>query len=357
MTTFQRTNITIAQIIRWDEKEQLIIRPKFQRRLVWEEEARSYLVDTVIRELPMPKIYLRRTVNIQNNLEAYEVIDGQQRLNAILDFKKGNLNIYKKHNPNYADLKYSNLPDSLQRHFLDYELSVEIVEDASDPDVWSLFERLNTYTITLNRQERLNAKWFGYFKQTCYGLAAQKESLGIWEKLIVFSDKQISRMKEVELTSDVIVAIVRGISDIKWIATLYSDHDNEFPQKDQIEHAFSSSLEYIAGNLEQPVRSTRFRRVAWFYSLLVAVIDAIHGIPQGFGPHSMESGAVIGSRMYQLDEALKAPEPPFGLQDLHSTLSRSTVHTRERNIRHAHFFKLLTLNERIWQERWSILMS
>jgi len=280
----------------------------------------------------MPKIYLRRTVN-QNNLEAYEVVDGQQRLSIVLEFKKGNLNIYKKHNPYYADCKYSNLPDSLQRRFLDYELSVEIVEDASDPDIWSLFERLNTYTITLNRQERLNARWFGYFKQTCYGLAAQRESLDIWKKMIVFSDKQISRMKEVELASDVIVAMVRGISDIKWIKTLYKDYDDEFPQKDQIEHEFSSSLGYIAENLEQPVRSTRFRRVAWFYSLLVAITDAIHGIPQGLGPHSMESGAVIASRMYQLDEALKSPEPPSGLQDLHSTLSRSTVHTRERNMR------------------------
>ena len=51
------------------------------------------------------------------------------------------------------------------------------------------------------------------------------------------------------------------------------------------------------------------------------------------------------------DEARKNPEIPKGLQDLHSTLSRSTVHTRERKIRHEHFFKLLTLDEKIWHER------
>jgi hypothetical protein len=350
MATFYRDNITIGQIIQWDEKDKLKIQPKFQRRLVWEEEARSYLIDTVIRELPMPKIYLRQAINNLNNFEIYEVVDGQQRLNAILEFKKNSIHIYGKHNKDYEDCTFKELPDTVQRRFLDYELSVEIIEDASDPDVWALFERLNTYTITLNRQERLNAKYFGYFKQACYGLAARDDSLKYWKKLLVFSDRQISRMKEVELTSDVVVAMIRGISDINVIKTIYEELDDEFPQREEFEHRFSSSLEYVYINYEEAVRTTRFRRIAWFYSLFLAVIDALFGIPNGFGPAEIQNNMLVSSRMYQLDEALKAKEPPQELQELHSTLSRSTVHTRERKIRHEHFFNMLTFNEELWHQ-------
>jgi uncharacterized protein DUF262 len=91
MATFSRAIYSIAKFVRWANREELILQPKFQRRLVWEEKARSYLIDTIVRELPMPKIYMRRVVHPRTKLSAYEVVDGQQRLRAILDFHSGNL--------------------------------------------------------------------------------------------------------------------------------------------------------------------------------------------------------------------------------------------------------------------------
>ena len=91
MATFARTVYRIAQFLMWGRKDQLILQPKFQRRSVWEYDARSYLIDTIVRKLPMPKIYLRKVVSPKTNLMAYEVVDGQQRLRAILDFVEGAL--------------------------------------------------------------------------------------------------------------------------------------------------------------------------------------------------------------------------------------------------------------------------
>ncbi len=355
MAIYTRDTQTIAKIIRLSDKKQLILRPKFQRRRAWDEKARSYLIDTIVRELPMPKIFLRRIVIPETKLPAYEVVDGQQRLDAIIAFRKGNLILSKKHNPDLGDSTFMNLPDPAQKTFLEYEISAELIDGASDSEIWGLFERLNTYTLTLNRQEHLNARYFGYFKQTAYQLAAEESALNAWKQLGVFSNRQIARMREVEMTSDILVAIVRGISDIKDIAKAYKDFDPEFPQKEMAAKAFRTTLSFVTDNLSEAVRYTRFRRLAWFYSLMVAVADAKVGIPNGNGPRDMESGEELYQRMLNIDAALKQEETPPGLKDLYDTLSQATSHVRERQVRHGYFFKMLTLSEQDWDSYWDQL--
>lgn len=357
MATFSRTNYSIGHIIRLWDRRQLILQPKFQRRAAWEDKARSLLVDTIVRSLPMPKIYLRRIVNPDTDLSAYEVVDGQQRLRAIIDFRKGDLVLNKQHNADLGNTTFQDLPDSVQRAFLEYEISTEVTEDASDPEIWNMFERLNTYTLTLNRQERLNAKYFGYFKQTAYQLAAEKSALDAWEQLGVFTDRQIARMKEVEMTSDVLVAIVQGISDINAIPRLYHEFDDEFPSKELAETTFRATLSFLSEHLSAAIRTTRFRRLSWFYSLMVATADAKVGIPAGARPLQLQPGQELQRRMHDIDEVLKRKEPPQGLADLHATLSQATSHVPERRIRHDHFIKMLTLAEPIWRDRWAQLMS
>jgi len=367
MARFRRENFTIAQFLQWDEKNKLVLQPKFQRRSVWSEAARSYLIDTIIRGLPMPKVYLRRAVSSKTKLMVYEVVDGQQRLRAILDFYHGSLPLSRRDNPDLGGVTFQALPDPVQRDFLEYEISTEVMEDASDSEVWAMFARLNTHTTVLNKQEKLNAKWFGDFKQTAYKLAAEESALNTWRKLGAFSDKQIARMTEVEFTSDVIVAIARGISDITAIGKAYEDFDSEFPKREVAKETFMKALEYVMDELSGAVRETRFHNRAWFYSLLVATADAMIGIPEGLGPGKLRPGAEVQRRMFDLDRALRLLETPAGdiglsevpvpirLNKLREALSRGTSHAPPRKTRHEHFFAMLTLTEEEWRKRWTNL--
>ena len=357
MATFTREILNIRKILNYWDKEQLILQPKFQRRLAWEDAARSYLIDTIVRRFPMPKVYLRRTIHPNTRLMTYEVVDGQQRLNAIINFCKDNLVLSRKHNPTFGDTTFTNLPDPVQQEILEYEISTEIIEDADDPEIWRLFERLNTYTLTLNQQERLNAKFFGFFKQTAYQLAAEEQALDAWKQLDVFSDRQIARMKEVEMTSDILVAIVRGISNLSDIRKAYKDFDDELPAMESAMQTFRVALSFVREHLAEAVKTTRFRRLAWFYSLMVATADAHMGIPRGDGPKELQPGEQLRQRMHEIHEALNQTEPPSGLRDLHDTLSQATSHVRERRIRHEHFFKMLTLPLTAWNDRWAELTS
>ncbi|GAJ16274.1 unnamed protein product, partial [marine sediment metagenome] len=57
----------------------------FQRRRVWSSKARSYLIDTILDGFPIPAVYIRQKINLKIAKSIREVVDGQQRIGAILD--------------------------------------------------------------------------------------------------------------------------------------------------------------------------------------------------------------------------------------------------------------------------------
>lgn len=353
MARYKREIYSIGKLIRWFEEGELVLQPKFQRRLVWKPEARSYLIDTVLRELPMPKIFLRRVLPKGTQNALYEVVDGQQRLDAIICFRQDKLKTNRKFSADIGEGFFDDLPDDMQRRFLGYELSIEVMEDAPDKEVWAMFERLNTYTITLNRQERLNARYFGYFKQASYRLAAEQTELETWRNMKAFSDQQIARMREVELTSDILTAIVKGIQDITHITKAYSEFDDDFRDEERISSAFRSTMEFLVTELSEVIRSTRFGNIAWLYSLSVAAVDSLHGIPAGKGPKSPQSALDIETRMRYLNDALQSEQLVGRLAHLKGAVSRATSHAHERKIRHDCFFDMLTSTPQTWDAEWS----
>ena len=65
------------------KKDKIDTYPDYQRPAVWSTAQKQQLMDTIIQGYDVPKLYLRQP-NIK--VEAYEVVDGQQRLGAIFDF-------------------------------------------------------------------------------------------------------------------------------------------------------------------------------------------------------------------------------------------------------------------------------
>src|ERR1019366_3269453 len=64
---------------------QLILDPPFQRRSVWSLDYRRAFIDTVLRDYPAPPIFLQEEVE-PGRPTVYNVIDGKQRLTALIDF-------------------------------------------------------------------------------------------------------------------------------------------------------------------------------------------------------------------------------------------------------------------------------
>lgn len=201
---FNTRNYSVRDFEEWDERGELVLAPKFQRRDVWSDKARSYLMDTIVRGKPIPKIYMRQDINPQTRRTRREIVDGQQRLRTVLTFIKDGFKISKAHHEDFGGQYFSGLDKDTQRDILKFEFVVDLLQDMPDNEVYDLFARINTYAEKLKPQELRNAQWFGEFKSSVYLLS--KEFVTFLAANKVFTDKQIlrtlARVRSLLLLSD-----------------------------------------------------------------------------------------------------------------------------------------------------------
>lgn len=277
---FRTRPSSVRDFEEWEEKGELVLAPKFQRRDVWPDKARSYLLDTIIRGKPIPKIYMRQDINPRTRRTTREIVDGQQRLRTVLSYLKDGFKISKTHNEEYGGKYFSELDEDTQRHILRYEFSVDLLHDVPDREVYDIFARLNTYSMTLNAQELRHAQWFGEFRTSVYRLA--NEFMTFWQDNEVFSDRKILRMAEAEFVSELLIAMsvgIRGRSK-SFIDKFYEDHDDRFPRRKTLERQFRHSMDDIGGIMARTLARSRLSEPRLLYPFFCAVHHMQFGLPE-----------------------------------------------------------------------------
>jgi hypothetical protein len=138
-------------------RDRINTKPDFQRPPVWGLAQKQLLIDTVLRNYDIPKLYWRKT---GSKPDKYDVVDGQQRLRAIWEFFDGSFPLPQDADPIDGEViagkKYSEFPDALRIHFDTYPLDVVILENTDEDEVREMFLRLQNGT-TLKAQEKRNA--------------------------------------------------------------------------------------------------------------------------------------------------------------------------------------------------------
>jgi 5-methylcytosine-specific restriction endonuclease McrA len=129
--------------------------PDYQRPAVWTRAQKQLLIDSMLREYDIPKMYMHRT-----GKDTYDVIDGQQRLRTIWEFFSGGFALAKDADPvdgiEIAGKKYDDLDMLLLDKLNSYNLDFVILNDVSDDEISEMFLRLQNGT-TLKAQEKRNA--------------------------------------------------------------------------------------------------------------------------------------------------------------------------------------------------------
>jgi hypothetical protein len=304
----------------WNERNELVLQPKFQRRDVWTPKAKSHLIDTILRGLPIPIIFIRQDINTIRHQTVREVVDGQQRLRSVLDFSQDKFPVMKSQNPTFGNLRFSEIPAEAQRQFLNYEFSVVILEDAGDRVVLDIFARLNTYAQKLTDQELLNAAFYGQFKQTAYEIGLQ--NLEFWRSNGVLTDRQIVRMGEAELVSELLVMMLEGLQHRRArVKESYAQYDDNFPEEARIRKEFTAVIDTIAIAFDGNLKGTLFSRRLLFSSLFGAFYHVMYGIkntpelhPGKHGRLSSKEAKQAGTALVQLEEQYRRVPPPQRLQ-------------------------------------------
>jgi hypothetical protein len=277
---FHTRNYAIRDFEEWDKRGELILQPKFQRRDVWSDKARSYLMDTIMRGKPIPKVYMRQDVNPETRRVRREIVDGQQRIRTVLTFIKDGFPISKSHYPEFAGYKYTDLDANTQKEILKYEFVVDLLEDMPDNEVYDLFARINTYSEKLKPQELRNARWFGDFKSSVYLLA--KEFSTFFSENKIFTPKAILRMAEAEFISDLLLAMQDGIqAGAKAVLdSAYKKYDDEFPARKTHEKRFREIIDVIGAVFGDKLPESEFSAIRLFYPLFCAIYHLKYGLPK-----------------------------------------------------------------------------
>jgi hypothetical protein len=344
---FKSQTFTVSDLYNWYKAKELFLQPKFQRRKVWKPAARSYLMDTIIRGLPIPKIYFRMQVDPRTVKSVREVVDGQQRLDAIFSYVDNKFVVKKTDSPIAGGKKFKDLPEAIRSSILSFDIAADLLIGADDAQVLQIFARINSYSVTLNAQEKRNARTFGLFKESAYKLGTSH--LTFWIDNNILTHQNVARMAEAELTSELLVSLIAGLQDKKSaLDKYYASYADVFPNQKVVESKFEKSLSWIADNALKAMKDTIFTRRALFYSLFMAVADAIYGIEKGQGPITNFPKRLTAEQKQMLDKSLRdisngvrSKIPPASVAEFALATARQTDNIGPRQIRHNYLFAIL----------------
>ncbi len=326
----------IRDFLDWYKRKQLNLRPRFQRNKVWLPRYQSYFLDSIVRGLPTGLIHINETSS-EKKETMRDVVDGQQRLQSILDFYNNDITISQTHNDRLGGRNFSELPPEIADDFLRYELAVNVLQDASDSEILDIFARLNTNTVKLNRQELRNAKFHGEFKSTVYELARKTISFYIRHK--IFTTQQIVRMSEEELISELLLAMDLGLQDKKKsLDAYYLKYDKIYPENEEFSNKYLDVLEKIDQLFGNVIETTKFHNKVLFYSLFCVIYDIYHGLPGQTGPHGQimpEQYEKAKNVLYLLNSQLIMEKPSKKYLEFVNATKSQTDNINPRGIRHS----------------------
>jgi len=306
-----KTMYKVHDFLTWQKNNSLVLSPSFQRRPVWTKSAKSYLIDTIVKGLPIPIIFIREQTDIKKLEPTREVVDGQQRLRTLISFIKPELladynedidefYVLKSHNNEICNRSFSELESNFQKRILNYEFSVHILpSDTEDSEVLQIFARMNSTGVKLNYQELRNAEYFGLFKNNCYQLSY--EYLNKWRDWEIFNENNIARMLEVEDTSSLISMMLIGKIQSKSqtsLNKLYEELDDEYPHKEEINRRFRQVMDKIDSTIGKDIINTEFNRRTLFTTLFTFYYKLLYEfaeIDERLKPKQLETNKVISA--------------------------------------------------------------
>jgi len=241
------TPYNIAEFCQALERNEILVNYDYQRSpRVWPPAAKSFLIETILLGYPMPKLSLHQITDLKTRRTTKEIVDGQQRSVTILEFYQDKLRLGKKALPtDSAGKKYTELDESLQKRFLNYSLSVDLFIGANKEDIREVFRRMNSYTVPLNAEEKRHARFQGPFKWFIYRLT--KTYSQATEDMGIFTEKQLNRMQDAKLFSEVVHALFKGIQTTKdtELTRLYEDNDKSFAEEEATEKRLRKAMDFV----------------------------------------------------------------------------------------------------------------
>ncbi len=265
------TNPTIADIYQQISAGKLVLRPDFQRKFVWTHEHQEAFLDTVLKGLPFPEIYVcEGSVDIAKLETTKHVIDGQQRLTTIRRY------IESDHtHPLETITPYQALTPEQKGEFLSYQIVVRDIGKVDDATVREIFRRINLTKFKLEDVEIHNAVYDGHFIRTAKRVL---DNVSL-EQYGVFRDSEFTRMADLHFVLLVMATIEnRGyFAQDREVEPKVAGLNEEYSGKDHMVALLLKTFAII-GDLRLPPDSIWLRK-SNFFTLVVELANHVNALP------------------------------------------------------------------------------
>lgn len=223
----------------------------YQREKIWNLEKKRFLIDTILKNYPIPPIFLRMSIDKDTGATKYDVIDGKQRLSTIIEFINGGLKLPDDFgdgpfgNDELNGLNFKELDSFMdyKRRFWRYKIPIIYIDSVEDEVIKNVFDRLNRNGEPLTPQELRNAK---YCETDLYKLIDKLSKINFWKSML--KDLEVNRMEDKEFISELLFVILENdiISYTKSeLDKLYEKWSNKKFNIDEIYNLFNEITNII----------------------------------------------------------------------------------------------------------------
>ena len=140
---------TARKLYKMVQRSEITFDNAVQRGLVWDNKKKSLLIHSMLSGYPVPPFYAAK------NGDKYDMLDGKQRINAVVDFIGGKFElegIPEVESPNddgtsdmvdINTLCFDEIEEPLREELQDYSLTAYYFDAVTEEEVSEMFFRLN----------------------------------------------------------------------------------------------------------------------------------------------------------------------------------------------------------------------
>lgn len=254
------------------KEKTIIVNSDYQRKDgLWNTPARSFFIESILLEYPIPKIFVYAKLDLKTRGVIKEIVDGQQRSQALMMFYENKLSLSKNiDTEELRGMKYSKLSEAWQTRFLSYQLPVDQFSGVPEDEVREAFRRMNANNVPLNAEEQRNARYQGDFKWFINRLAeTYKETL---LSLGLLSRRDLIRMTDLRLYAEIALTLDEGFTTVKGaqLDKLYKKYNADFTSAPDFQDKISYGVNFFIDT--ETLHQDVLLRMHVFQSVVLAAI-------------------------------------------------------------------------------------
>lgn len=231
----------ISEIYRRVKDGSLILQPEFQRKYVWTQEHKEEFIDTILKGLPFPEVYLaQQGIDIEKVISREVIVDGQQRLTTIIQYvdEPDGSKEFGKTVPKFKDLE-----DEDRNDFLNYNVVFRDLGDINGDLIKEIFRRINLTKFGLEQIEIQNAVYDGEFISTAKTILESLDE----DEFGIFSESELSRMSDLHYMMLLMSTVINDgyFTRDKEIENMVIRYNDEFEESEAFREGFINHFKFL----------------------------------------------------------------------------------------------------------------